>query len=93
MASKTFSSSAGNKLLVGYKFSFGYLEVDLESHKVVADVRDFLTREQAILTSVKRLENGPTLIMAQSLPGGGGTWCGRGTTALCGHKSWRLCSS
>lgn len=41
-----FQLIGGNKLLVGYKFSFGYLEVDLESHKVVADVRDFLTREQ-----------------------------------------------
>jgi outer membrane protein assembly factor BamB len=58
-----------NKLLVGYKFSFGYLEVDLATHKVDADVRDFLTREQAILTSVKRLANGHTLIMAQGLQG------------------------
>ena len=56
-----------NKLLVGYKFSFGFLEVDLATHKIVADVRDFLTRDQAILTSVKRLANGHTLIMAQGV--------------------------
>ena len=58
-----------NKLLVGYKFNFGYLEVDLETHKVDVEVRDFLTREQAILTSVKRLPNGHTLIMGQGLAG------------------------
>jgi hypothetical protein len=58
-----------NKLLVGYKFNFGYLEVDLATHKIDVEVRDFLTRDQAILTSVKRLASGHTLIMAQGLQG------------------------
>ena len=62
-----FQLIGNNKLLVGYKFSFGYLEVDLKTHKIEADVRDFLTRDQAILTSVKRLANGHTLIMAQGV--------------------------
>jgi hypothetical protein len=56
-----------NKLLVGYKFNFGYFEVDLATHKIDVEVRDFLTRDQAILTSVKRLASGHTLIMAQGL--------------------------
>jgi hypothetical protein len=62
-----FQLIGNNKLLVGYKFNFGYLEVDLASHQVDVKVRDFLTREQAILTSVKRLPNGHTLIMGQGL--------------------------
>ncbi|MET0386793.1 MAG: hypothetical protein ABW321_12580, partial [Polyangiales bacterium] len=64
-----FQLIGSNKLLVGYKFNFGYLEVDLATHKVDVEVRDFLTREQAILTSVKRLPSGHTLIMAQGLQG------------------------
>jgi outer membrane protein assembly factor BamB len=59
-----------NKLLVGYKFNFGYMEVDLATHKVAVEVRDFLTKDKAILTSVKRLANGHTLIMAQGLESG-----------------------
>lgn len=62
-----FQLVGNNKLLVGYKFNFGYLEVDLATHKVDLEVRDFLTRSEAILTSVKRLENGHTLLMAQGL--------------------------
>ena len=62
-----FQLIGGNKLLVGYKFNFGYFEVDLATHKMGANVRSFLTRAEAILTSVKRLENGHTLIMAQGL--------------------------
>jgi hypothetical protein len=62
-----FQLIGNNKLLVGYKFNFGYLEVDLATHKIDVEVRDFLTRSEAILTSVKRLENGHTLIMAQGL--------------------------
>ncbi|HET8936160.1 MAG TPA: hypothetical protein VFN67_22100 [Polyangiales bacterium] len=65
-----FQLIGGNKLLVGYKFSFGFLEVDLATHKMTANVRDFLTRDEAILTSVKRLPNGHTIIMAQGLAGG-----------------------
>jgi len=64
-----FQMIGNGKLLVGYKFNFGYLEVDLETHHVDIEVRDFLTRNEAILTSVKRLENGHTLIMAQGLQG------------------------
>ena len=62
-----FQLIGNNKLLVGYKFNFGYLEVDLATHKIDVQVRDFLTRSEAILTSVKRLANGHTLIMAQGL--------------------------
>jgi hypothetical protein len=62
-----FQLIGNNKLLVGYKFNFGYLEVDLATHKVDVEVRDFLTKSEAILTSVKRLENGHTVIMAQGL--------------------------
>jgi hypothetical protein len=62
-----FQLIGNNKLLVGYKFNFGYLEVDLATHKVDVEVRDFLTRSEAILTSVKRLDNGHTLLMAQGL--------------------------
>jgi hypothetical protein len=62
-----FQLIGNNKLLVGYKFNFGYLEVDLATHKVDLEVRDFLTRSEAILTSVKRLQNGHTLLMAQGL--------------------------
>jgi hypothetical protein len=65
-----FQLIGNNKLLVGYKFNFGYLEVDLATHKVDVTVRDFLTRDEAILTSVKRLPNGHTLLMAQGLAGG-----------------------
>jgi hypothetical protein len=64
-----FQLIGNNKLLVGYKFNFGYFEVDLATHKIDVQVRDFLTRDQAILTSVKRLANGHTLIMAQGLQG------------------------
>jgi hypothetical protein len=64
-----FQLIGNNKLLVGYKFNFGYLEVDLATHKIDVEVRDFLTRSEAILTSVKRLPNGHTLIMAQGLSG------------------------
>lgn len=56
-----------NKLLVGYKFNFGYFELDLGTHKIDVEVRDFLPKAEAILTSVKRLTNGHTLIMAQGL--------------------------
>jgi hypothetical protein len=62
-----FQLIGNNKLLVGYKFNFGYFELDLATHKIDVQVRDFLTRSEAILTSVKRLENGHTLIMAQGL--------------------------
>lgn len=62
-----FQLIGNDKLLVGYKFNFGYLEVDLATHQVDVEVRDFLARSEAILTSVKRLENGHTLIMAQGL--------------------------
>jgi hypothetical protein len=64
-----FQLIGNNKLLVGYKFNFGYLVVDLETHRSTVEVRDFLTRDQAILTSVKRLTSGHTLIMAQGLQG------------------------
>jgi hypothetical protein len=66
-----FQLIGNNKLLVGYKFNFGYLEVDLATHQVDVKVRDFLTRDQAILTSVKRLPSGHTLIMAQGLQDSG----------------------
>jgi hypothetical protein len=62
-----FQLIGNNKLLVGLKFSFGYLEVDLATHKADVTARDFLTRDQAILTSVKRLPSGHTLIMAQGV--------------------------
>jgi len=62
-----FQLIGNGKLLVGYKFNFGYLQVDLASHQVDVEVRDFLKRSEAILTSVKRLENGHTLLMAQGL--------------------------
>jgi hypothetical protein len=68
-----FQLIGNNKLLVGYKFNFGYLEVDLATHKIDVQVRDFLTRDQAILTSVKRLASGHTLIMAQRLEGSAAT--------------------
>ncbi|HET6336582.1 MAG TPA: hypothetical protein VFG30_25340 [Polyangiales bacterium] len=68
-----FQLIGNNKLLVGYKFNFGYLEVDLATHKIDLQVRDFLTRDQAILTSVKRLASGHTLIMAQRLEGSAAT--------------------
>lgn len=62
-----FQLIGNNRLLVGYKFNFGYFELDLATHRIEVQVRDFLTRSEAILTSVKRLENGHTLIMAQGL--------------------------
>jgi len=62
-----FQLIGNNKLLVGYKFNFGYMEVDLATHRIDVQVRDFLERSEAILTSVRRLENGHTLIMAQGL--------------------------
>lgn len=62
-----FQLIGNNKLLVGYKFNFGYLELDLTTHKIELEVRDFLPRAEAILTSVKRLTNGHTVIMAQGL--------------------------
>jgi hypothetical protein len=64
-----FQLIGNDTLLVGYKFNFGYFEVDLATHQMGANVRDFLTRSEAILTSVKRLDNGHTLIMAQGLSG------------------------